>query len=62
MCVCRGLQRLVMKNIVYGMGEMYRGVFPSAQVKILQKFIPELGPSDVLRYSHSIGKGYKGHA
>lgn len=51
-----------MKNIVYGMGEMYRGVFPSAQVKILQKFIPELGPSDVLRYSHSIGKGYKGHA
>ncbi|XDV50621.1 hypothetical protein PO909_019652 [Leuciscus waleckii] len=45
----RGLQRLVMKNIVYGMGEMYRGVFPSAQVKILQKFIPELSPSDVLR-------------
>lgn len=45
----RGLQRLVMKNIAYGMGEMYRGVFPSAQVKILQKFIPELGPSDVLR-------------
>ncbi|XP_051503329.1 L-2-hydroxyglutarate dehydrogenase, mitochondrial-like [Myxocyprinus asiaticus] len=45
----RGLQRLVLKNIVYGMGEMYRGVFTSAQVKILQKFIPELSPSDVLR-------------
>ncbi|XP_051773247.1 L-2-hydroxyglutarate dehydrogenase, mitochondrial [Ctenopharyngodon idella] len=45
----RGLQRLVMKNIVYGMGEMYRGAFTSAQVKILQKFIPELSPSDVLR-------------
>uniref|UniRef100_A0A8C2C5N2 L-2-hydroxyglutarate dehydrogenase, mitochondrial n=1 Tax=Cyprinus carpio TaxID=7962 RepID=A0A8C2C5N2_CYPCA len=47
--VCRGLQRLVMKNIVYGMGEIYRGVFTSAQVKNLQKFIPELSPSDVLR-------------
>ncbi|KTF89083.1 hypothetical protein cypCar_00016467 [Cyprinus carpio] len=45
----RGLQRLVMKNIVYGMGEIYRGVFTSAQVKNLQKFIPELSPSDVLR-------------
>uniref|UniRef100_A0A672JSR9 L-2-hydroxyglutarate dehydrogenase, mitochondrial n=1 Tax=Sinocyclocheilus grahami TaxID=75366 RepID=A0A672JSR9_SINGR len=28
----RGLQRLVMKNIVYGMEEIYRGVFTSAQV------------------------------
>lgn len=43
-----------MKNIVYGMGEMYRGVFTSAQVKILQRFIPELSPSDILRYNHSI--------
>lgn len=38
-----------MKNIAYGMGEIYRGVFTSAQVKNLQKFIPELSPSDVLR-------------
>lgn len=45
----RGLQRLVMKNIVYGMGEIYRGAFTSAQVKNLQKFIPELSTSDVLR-------------
>ncbi|KAI4804097.1 hypothetical protein KUCAC02_025739 [Chaenocephalus aceratus] len=45
----RGLQRLVMKNIVYGMGEMYRGIFIGAQVKILQKYIPELSRSDVLR-------------
>lgn len=44
-----GLQRLVMKNVVYGVGEIYRGVFPGAQVKILQKFIPELSPSDVIR-------------
>ncbi|XP_054469472.1 L-2-hydroxyglutarate dehydrogenase, mitochondrial [Anoplopoma fimbria] len=45
----RGLQRLIMKNIPYGMGEMYRGVFIGAQVKILQKYIPELSRSDVLR-------------
>ncbi|KAE8290254.1 L-2-hydroxyglutarate dehydrogenase, mitochondrial [Larimichthys crocea] len=45
----RGLQRLVLKNITYGIGEMYRGVFISAQVKILQKYIPELSLSDVLR-------------
>ncbi|KAG7466162.1 hypothetical protein MATL_G00161870 [Megalops atlanticus] len=45
----RGLQKLVMKNIVYGVGEMYRGLFISAQVKILQKYIPELSLSDVLR-------------
>ncbi|XP_010750210.2 L-2-hydroxyglutarate dehydrogenase, mitochondrial [Larimichthys crocea] len=45
----RGLQRLVLKNITYGIGEMYRGVFIGAQVKILQKYIPELSLSDVLR-------------
>lgn len=45
----RGLQRLVLKNIVYGVGEMYRGVFIGAQVKILQKYIPELSLADVLR-------------
>ncbi|XP_074517643.1 L-2-hydroxyglutarate dehydrogenase, mitochondrial [Sebastes fasciatus] len=45
----RGLQKLVMKNIAYGVGEMYRGVFISAQVKLLQKYIPEISRSDVLR-------------
>ncbi|XP_048830123.1 L-2-hydroxyglutarate dehydrogenase, mitochondrial [Brienomyrus brachyistius] len=45
----RGLQKLVMKNIMYGMGEMYKGMFINAQVKILQKYIPELSHSDVLR-------------
>ncbi|KAG9336737.1 hypothetical protein JZ751_003085 [Albula glossodonta] len=45
----RGLHRLVMKNIVYGVGEMYRGIFINAQVKILQRYIPELTLSDVLR-------------
>ncbi|XP_061599521.1 L-2-hydroxyglutarate dehydrogenase, mitochondrial [Cololabis saira] len=45
----RGLQRLVMKNAAYGLGEMYRGVFTGAQVRILQKYIPELSLGDVLR-------------
>ncbi|CAL8288928.1 unnamed protein product [Gadus morhua 'NCC'] len=45
----RGLQRLVLKNIRYGLGEMYRGVFIGAQVKLLQRYIPEISLSDVLR-------------
>lgn len=45
----RGLQKLVLRNITYGLGEMYRGLNIAAQVKILQKYIPELSVSDVLR-------------
>ncbi|TNM95853.1 L-2-hydroxyglutarate dehydrogenase, mitochondrial [Takifugu flavidus] len=45
----RGLQKLVLRNVAYGIGEMYRGIFTSAQVKLLQKYIPEISPSDVLR-------------
>lgn len=45
----RGLQKLVLRNITYGLGEMYRGLNIGAQVKILQKYIPELSVSDVLR-------------
>nr|XP_057913010.1 L-2-hydroxyglutarate dehydrogenase, mitochondrial [Doryrhamphus excisus] len=45
----RGLQKLVLRNITYGVGEMYRGIFIGAQVKILQKYIPELSRGDVLR-------------
>ncbi|XP_034050893.1 L-2-hydroxyglutarate dehydrogenase, mitochondrial [Thalassophryne amazonica] len=45
----RGLQKLVWKNIIYGMEEFYRGMFIGAQVKILQKYIPQMSASDVLR-------------
>lgn len=45
----RGLQKLVLRNITYGIGEMYRGININAQVKLLQKYIPEISPSDVLR-------------
>uniref|UniRef100_A0A3Q3C7W7 L-2-hydroxyglutarate dehydrogenase, mitochondrial n=1 Tax=Haplochromis burtoni TaxID=8153 RepID=A0A3Q3C7W7_HAPBU len=45
----RGLQKLIMRNITFGVGEMYRGLFIGAQVKNLQKYIPELSLSDVIR-------------
>ncbi|XP_061649660.1 L-2-hydroxyglutarate dehydrogenase, mitochondrial isoform X2 [Phyllopteryx taeniolatus] len=45
----RGLQKLVLRNISYGIGEMYRGIFIGAQVKLLQKYIPDLSRGDVLR-------------
>nr|XP_015824682.2 L-2-hydroxyglutarate dehydrogenase, mitochondrial [Nothobranchius furzeri] len=45
----RGLQKLILRNVTYGVGEMYRGVFIGAQVKILQKYIPEMSLKDVLR-------------
>lgn len=44
-----GLRKLVLKNLVYGMGEMYRALFLRAQLKELQKFIPELSINDILR-------------
>ncbi|XP_069591420.1 L-2-hydroxyglutarate dehydrogenase, mitochondrial isoform X2 [Ranitomeya imitator] len=44
-----GLRKLVLKNLVYGMGEMYRALFLQAQLKELQKFIPELSSNDILR-------------
>ncbi|KAM9294186.1 L-2-hydroxyglutarate dehydrogenase, mitochondrial [Gastrophryne carolinensis] len=44
-----GLRKLVLKNLVYGMTEMYRASFLSAQLKELQKFIPELSISDLVR-------------
>lgn len=45
----KGLRKLVFGNLSYAFGELYRGVYPSAQVKVLQKFIPELSPHDVTR-------------
>ncbi|KAF7710757.1 hypothetical protein HF521_009629 [Silurus meridionalis] len=45
----RGLQKLMMRNVWFGVGEMYRGMFISAQVKLLQKYVPELQTSDVIR-------------
>ncbi|NWH66700.1 L2HDH protein, partial [Geococcyx californianus] len=44
-----GLWKLVLRNLSYGLSEMYRACFLSAQVKQLQKFIPEVTVNDVLR-------------
>ncbi|XP_044292306.1 L-2-hydroxyglutarate dehydrogenase, mitochondrial isoform X1 [Varanus komodoensis] len=44
-----GLWKLVFRNLSYGMGEMYRACFLTAQVKQLQKFVPEVTVNDILR-------------
>ncbi|ETN74015.1 FAD dependent oxidoreductase [Necator americanus] len=44
-----GTRKLVGKYFTFGMKELYRGIFISAQVKQLQRFIPELRRSDVMR-------------
>ncbi|XP_062946892.1 L-2-hydroxyglutarate dehydrogenase, mitochondrial isoform X2 [Cynocephalus volans] len=44
-----GLIKLVFQNFSYGVNEMYKACFLSATVKHLQKFIPEITISDLLR-------------
>ncbi|ESO94245.1 hypothetical protein LOTGIDRAFT_215736 [Lottia gigantea] len=45
----RGLRKLAFKHLLYGMGEMYKGIFYGAQVKKLQKFVPSLKREDVIK-------------
>ncbi|EHB10188.1 L-2-hydroxyglutarate dehydrogenase, mitochondrial [Heterocephalus glaber] len=44
-----GLSKLVFQNFSYGVNEMYKACFLGATVKYLQKFIPEITTSDILR-------------
>ncbi|XP_036239961.1 L-2-hydroxyglutarate dehydrogenase, mitochondrial [Molothrus aeneus] len=44
-----GLWKLVLRNVSYGLGELYRAFSLSAQVRQLQRFIPEVTTNDVLR-------------
>ncbi|KJE91496.1 L-2-hydroxyglutarate dehydrogenase [Capsaspora owczarzaki ATCC 30864] len=44
-----GFQRLALKYWKFGMGEMYRSRFLSAQVKLLQDYVPEVTINDVQR-------------
>uniref|UniRef100_UPI00398EF702 L-2-hydroxyglutarate dehydrogenase, mitochondrial isoform X2 n=1 Tax=Pristiophorus japonicus TaxID=55135 RepID=UPI00398EF702 len=44
-----GVQKLVLKNVAFGVKEMYRGIFIHAQVKQLQRYIPDLTVNDVMR-------------
>lgn len=45
----RGFQKLVARNMSYAWQEFYRGVYIRAQVKQLQRYIPQLQFSDVSR-------------
>jgi len=49
-CSGSGLRKLVFGNFGYAMGEFYRGIYKSAQVKQLQKFVPSLKTSDVIKF------------
>uniref|UniRef100_A0A158PB15 L-2-hydroxyglutarate dehydrogenase, mitochondrial n=1 Tax=Angiostrongylus cantonensis TaxID=6313 RepID=A0A158PB15_ANGCA len=44
-----GVRKLMFKYFKYGVTELYRGIWINAQVKQLQRFIPELKRSDVAR-------------
>lgn len=46
----RGFQRLALKYAGFGLGEMLRSAFISLQLKELQKYIPNIGLSDISRY------------
>jgi len=48
--VASGLRKLVFGNFSYAMGEFYRGIYKAAQVKELQKFVPSLKTSDVIKF------------
>ncbi|XP_005376884.1 PREDICTED: L-2-hydroxyglutarate dehydrogenase, mitochondrial [Chinchilla lanigera] len=44
-----GLSKLIFQNFSYGVNEMYKACFLGATVRHLQKFIPEITTSDILR-------------
>lgn len=44
-----GLSKLAFQNFSYGVNEIYKACFLGATVKYLQKFIPEITTSDILR-------------
>ncbi|KAH9496103.1 hypothetical protein Btru_012021 [Bulinus truncatus] len=45
----RGLRKLAVKHLGYGIQEMYKSIYINAQVKQLQKFVPSLRLEDVRR-------------
>lgn len=45
----RGLRKLATRHLAFGVKEMYRGFNVSAQVKMLQKYVPALKREDVTR-------------
>jgi len=45
-----GFQKLARKYAGFGMGEILRSAFTNLQLRELQKYIPNIGPSDISRY------------
>lgn len=45
----RGMQKLMTKFTRFGISEMYKGIFIGAQIKQLQRYIPEIQRSDIIR-------------
>lgn len=45
----RGLRKLMFQYFTFGVGEYYRGIIKSAQVKQLQRYVPSLKVQDVER-------------
>ena len=39
--------RVMAKNALFGLGEMYKSLYVKAQVKELQKYIPDIEVADV---------------
>ena len=46
----RGLRKLMFQYFTFGVGEYYRGIVKSAQVKQLQRYVPSLKVEDVERW------------
>ena len=44
------MQRLMLKNVAFGVSEMYRSFSMRAQVRQAQRLMPSLRVEDVLRY------------
>ena len=48
--IIRGLRKLIAKNFKYGAQEVFKGAILAAQVKELQKYVPDIKPSDIQRF------------
>ena len=48
--IIRGLRKLIAKNFKYGVQEVFKGAILAAQVKELQKYVPDVKPSDIQRF------------
>ena len=55
----RGLRKLIARNFKYGAQEVFKGAILTAQVKELQKYVPDIKPSDILRFIAKIVLQFK---